>query len=465
MQFGPNESEQIMLTRFESMLKTNEVLFFDSEEFETIINHYLDNGSMSMAKKAIHIGLEQHPSSTSLKLYLVEVYVIDNELDKAEVLIDEIYELEKFNEEVYIQKANIHSRRNEHPQAIYLLEIALKMSLDKSEIYSLIGMEYLFMEDYRNALQNFIDCVEDDPENTSALHNVIYCYDILEEHQEAIDYLLKYIENDPYNEVAWQNIGKQYYNIKEYEKAIEAYDFAIISEDTFVGAYLEKGKVLEKQGKYAQAIECYVLTLKLEDPTTFALIRSGKCYEKLGQYKLAKKLYRKCIDQDTLLDKGWIALIRLYIKQDRFDDALYYTNKALKVDNTNVNYWKIYASINQRLLNFDEVIVAYRKCIELEDYKLSYWLNLADNLLKVGQWKEAKQVLENATEFFKDEAKLYYRLAGVYYKTLDTEKGEFYLFSALQENPELVNTLKKIFPFVYFNPDVQAIISKHTSEI
>lgn len=465
MQFGPNESEQITLHRFESMLKTNDILFFDSEEFEIIINHYLDNGEMAMARKAIRIGLEQHPSSTSLKLYLVEIYVIDNELNKAEVLIDEIYDIEKSNEEVYIQKANIHSRRNEHAQAIYLLETALDISLDNSEIYSLIGMEYLFLEDFHNALLNFIYCVNEDPENDSALHNAVYCFDILEQHQQAIDFLLDYIERFPYSEIAWQNVGKQYYTLKNYNKALEAYDFAIISDDAFVGAYLEKGKVLEKLGRYQEAIDCYVLTLRLEDPSTFALLRTGKCYEKLGNFKLAKQFYRQCIDQDALLDKGWLAIINLYTSQKRYKAALACLEKAIKIDNTNIRYWKRYAALSQKLHQFDNAIIGYRKCIELVDYKLQYWLDLVDTLLKVAKWQDAKTVLENATEFFHDEVELNYRLAGIYYKTLDSEKGEFYLSSALRQDPEAVEILRRNFPFVFFNSDTQAIISKHRSKI
>ena len=40
------------LTKFESMLKTNSVYFFDLVEFEEIIVQYLDVGKHSLAKKA-----------------------------------------------------------------------------------------------------------------------------------------------------------------------------------------------------------------------------------------------------------------------------------------------------------------------------------------------------------------------------------------------------------------------------
>ena len=42
MQLSEEEEENnLSLSKFESMLKTNKVLFFDSEEFEEIILHYI----------------------------------------------------------------------------------------------------------------------------------------------------------------------------------------------------------------------------------------------------------------------------------------------------------------------------------------------------------------------------------------------------------------------------------------
>jgi hypothetical protein len=48
-----NEEEDynLSLKKFESMLKTNKVLFFDSEEFEEIILHYLDMGKATGKKR------------------------------------------------------------------------------------------------------------------------------------------------------------------------------------------------------------------------------------------------------------------------------------------------------------------------------------------------------------------------------------------------------------------------------
>ena len=70
-----DDNREFSLSKFESMLKTNSILFFDSNEFENIIHHYLENGKIALAKKAIKLSLEQHPDSTNLKLFKIEVII------------------------------------------------------------------------------------------------------------------------------------------------------------------------------------------------------------------------------------------------------------------------------------------------------------------------------------------------------------------------------------------------------
>ena len=69
------------LSKFESMLKTNKVYFFDSSEFEEIIHYYLDNGRHALAKKAVSLGLQQHPSSVLLRLLEVELFIFEEKCE------------------------------------------------------------------------------------------------------------------------------------------------------------------------------------------------------------------------------------------------------------------------------------------------------------------------------------------------------------------------------------------------
>ncbi|GGD90929.1 tetratricopeptide repeat protein [Planktosalinus lacus] len=461
MHLSHNEDKNFSLTRFESMLKTNNVLFFDSEEFEEIINYYMENGKIALAKKATKLGLEQHPTSTNLKLLQVEMYIFENKLDIAEELLNDLQVIESSNEEIYIQRANIYSRKDDHKKAINLLEKALEITEDELDVLNLIGMEYLFLEDYENAKYYFMRCVEEDPEDYSSLYNVIYCYEILELHIDAIDYLNIYLNSNPYCEVAWHQVGKQYFLLKKYKKALAAFDFAIISDDTFVGAYLEKGKVLEKLKRYNEAIENYSITLNLEDPTSFALLRIGKCHEKLGNEEFALEYYHKCVHEDILLDKGWIAITDFYIKKNNFQKALYFIDKAINIDSENVHYWKRYAKINNRLNLFEEAEIGYRKTIELGNYELQTWISRSDILMQLGEFEAAITNLFQAIDFYPENAELEYRLSGLYYFLNDTTKGSFHLKNALKLDLEYKLILEVLFPTVYEMPEVQNLISNY----
>jgi tetratricopeptide (TPR) repeat protein len=458
MEFSQNDNNNLPLTKFESMLKTNNVLFFDSEEFENIIHHYLNQGKVALAKKAIKLGLEQHPTSVNLRLFKVEVYIFENELTKADKLLNELHNLEPQNEEIYIQKANIFSKQDNHAKAVDVLISALEFADDTTDLYSLIGMEYLFLDKFEEAKQNFMKCLEQDLEDYSALYNMIYCFDFLDQNEEAIEYLNEYLNTNPYCEVAWHQLGKQYYTIKDYTKALAAYDFAIISDDTFVGAYLEKGKVLEKLKRYEEAIESYTLSLQLDDPTSFALLRIAQCYEKLGKDDLAVQYFYKTVHEDPLLDKGWIAITKFYNKKKNYNKALYYINKAINIDTENVVYWKLYAKINHRLNFLEEAERGYKKALELGNYEVDTWIARGDILLKLGEQEAAIYNFLQAAEFHPENAELEYRLGGLYFLQHETEKGTFHLKNAVRNNQEYAFIIQELFPNVFDKPMVKKLL-------
>ena len=462
MQLSNEEEEyNLSLSKFESMLKTNKVLFFDSEEFEEIILHYLDTGKASLAKKALKLALEQHPKSTGLKLVQVEMLVYDEKLDQAEKLLNELYAIEPNNEEIYIQKANIYSKRDNHEKAVELLETALQYTDDYADVYNLIGMEYLFMDNLELAKENFIKCLEEDIEDQAALYNVVYCFEFLDQNVEAIEYLKKYIDKNPYSEIAWHQSGRLYYGIKDYENAVRAFEYATYIDEEFLGAFMEKGKALERLRRYEEAIESYARTIELDDPTSYALLRIGKCYEKLGNKALALKFFNKTVHEDPLLDKGWIAITDFYVRQKNYQKALFYVNKALSIDNENHLYWKRYATINKALNLFEEAEVGYRKAVEYGDYQLDTWLYWVDMLQFLGEFEPAVQTLLQASEYFPEEAQIEYRLAGLYLMLQENEKGVFHLSNGLRLDFDQKAIIDERFPAISNSRIVKSCISKY----
>ena len=442
-EFDNNKS--LSLTRFEKMLKTNRILFFDSNEFENIISYYLENGKINFAKKAIKLGLEQHPDSSNLALFEIEILIFENKLDNAEKLLEALILSEPSNEEVYIQKANIYSKKKLHQKAILCLNKILDFNPDNAEVYSLIGIEYLFMEDFENAKFNFIKCLNYDDSDYSALYNIVYCFEILEQNNKAIEYLNTYLNTNPYCEVAWHQLGKQYLFFKNYAKAISAFDFAIISDEYFIGAYIEKGRALEKINKYNEAIENYKLIIALKDESSYPLLRMGICYNKISNYKKAIQNLNDCVQVDPQLNKAWYLLAEIYYKNQKYDSAILSIKKALEINSEKEDYWKLYAKINIGLKLYEEADIGFQKVIELGEADESIWLAKVDTLIKLGEYNYAIDILEKCYELFEDKSIILYRFSGIYFLQNKIEDGIVQLKKAISINKKNKYIFKELF--------------------
>ena len=442
-EFDNNKS--LSLTRFEKMLKTNRILFFDSNEFENIISYYLENGKINFAKKAIKLGLEQHPDSSNLALFEIEILIFENKLDNAEKLLEALILSEPSNEEVYIQKANIYSKKKLHQKAILCLNKILDFNPDNAEVYSLIGIEYLFMEDFENAKFNFIKCLNYDDSDYSALYNIVYCFEILEQNNKAIEYLNTYLNTNPYCEVAWHQLGKQYLFFKNYAKAISAFDFAIISDEYFIGAYIEKGRALEKINKYNEAIENYKLIIALKDESSYPLLRMGICYNKISNYKKAIQNLNDCVQVDPQLNKAWYLLAEIYYKNQKYNSAILSIKKALDINSEKEDYWKLYAKINIGLKLYEEADIGFQKVIELGEADESIWLAKVDTLIKLGEYNYAIDILEKCYELFEDKSIILYRFSGIYFLQNKIEDGIVQLKKAISINKKNKYIFKELF--------------------
>jgi len=443
------------------MLKTNNVYFFDSVEFEEIIQHYLDNGKHSLANKAVKLGLEQHPTSIVLKLLKVELLVFEDNLQNATTLINELEAVAPNNEELLIQKAIILSKKDKHVEAIQALNQILAFTDDPADIWSMVGMEYLYLDDFENARLNFVNCIDVDFEDYSSLYNIVYCFDMENNHEEAIIYLTNYIDKNPYCEVAWHQLGRQYFVLNKFKEALRAFDYAVIIDESFIGGYLEKAKTLEELKRYEEAIQNYLITLELDDPTAFVYVRTGECYQKLGNLETATKYYKKAVHEDPLLDKAWLLLTNLFQEEKEYQKALYYIKKALHIDDSNSMYCRKYAEINLKLNFYGEAIKAFEKCLDLDDLSLEIYVGLADVLLFIGEFEDALKTMITAKNTYNQFAEIEYRLCGLFLLTSKEKYGLIHLKNALAIDADYRSIIKELYPTVFDNEKVQSIIQNY----
>jgi len=434
------------LTRFENMMKTDKVFFFDSEEFEEIIYHYIDMGKMQLAKKAIQVALNQHPSSPDLKLIQAEILIHDDKFDLADKILTELKRIDPNNDEVYIQKSNIFSKKGQHHLAVEELKLALEITEEKADIYHIIGMEYMFMDELENAKEFFVLCLEDDFDDHSALYNVVYCFEFLEQFDECVEYLNTFINKNPYSEVAWHQKGRMAKYVKNYELALSCFDYASLIDENFLGAVLEKAKTLQKLKKYEEAIEVYKSTFHSGAPDAYTYLRIGKCFKKLKNDKQTLKYFYKAAAEDPLLDKTWRALANYFFNKKDHQKSLNYIEKAIHIERHNSKNWEIFLENQIVLNNFSDIILAFNGLLNCEDIDIEDYLTYVDVLIENEQFKLATPALESAMNKFKNNLQLNYRLVGLYILQNKTKMAKDLLKLSMELFPINIDLLYDIFP-------------------
>ncbi|MGA1546427.1 MAG: tetratricopeptide repeat protein [Flavobacteriaceae bacterium] len=444
--FNYNSGEtQSSIKKFEQMLKTNHIYFFDAQEFEDIIIHYLGFGENHLAKKALKMGLEQHPDCLPLLLLQSEILIIDEKFEMALQLLEYIEKLSPYDEEIALQKASIASKKGDHKTSIAHLHNALELSEDPIEIWNLLGMEHLLAEEFDEAAYFFKNCLEDNPEDYPSLYNLLYCYEQLDQEQEAIDALNKVLEYDPYCEVAWHQLGKILMKVGRMKEALSALDFAIISDDSFTGAYIEKGNILESMGRINEAIENYEIALNSNEPSAFIYKCIGRCHEQLGNTELAKQFYLKSIKLEPSNEKSWEALVRFFITQKNYIRAKFYIEQALETNSDSVDLWKLGLELYRSMKKIDKAIQSAQKLLELGKYNTEINIQLIDLLLEKKLWEEAHSVAEEAFTAFPKNRNLALRIAGLCFHLNRTDEG-LYLLNPTQLSPKEKVQFSNLFP-------------------
>ena len=424
------------------MLKTNKVLFFDGIEFENIILHYIDLGKFNLAKKALAIGMDQHPKNIELMLLKTEILLFEGAYKDAEELLVEIEVLSPENEEIYVQRASIYSKKKKHSLAIALLYKALSVSENTSEINNLIGNEYLSIGNFKKAKECYIKCLNENQEDYQSLYNLLYCYEKLKQNNEAIIFLRKFIDSDPYNEIAWHQLGKLYAKSNDFNKAMSAFDFSIISNEVYSSAYIEKGKLLEKVGRNIDAIKNYEISAKINSPNASISHRIGLCHFKLGNSTLAMKFFEESIQLEPNHEKSWIDLITLLQKNNELTKSQLYVKKSLEVNGDSIQLWKKSAEINFKIKFFQDVCIACKNIDSLGNHSLKTWKFWLDSLIYLKIWDSAHEIGLKATKSFPNNSSLLLRIAGCKIRLGKKKEGHELLKDTVKRN-NITNRIRK----------------------
>ena len=406
---GESEVDNLV-KRFERMIEQDDQRYFDLEEFEAIISHYLGFGELQNAQKVLQYASRLFPESLTLQLREAQILAGIGKHIQAIPRLNNLLLFEPTNEEIHLTLASIYSQIKEHKQAINHFRNALKVSDDdmKSDIYIDISIEYQSIGEWRRALEVLKQAISIDTSNESALYEIAFCYDKIDCMTDAVRFFNSYIDDNPYSTAAWYNLGNTYHRLGKTKQAVDSYDFSIAIDKNFLRAYHQKAEALTAAEHYADALVAYRDILSVEDTSAYILCNIGECYERLGELEKAEEYYKESLDIDSEFTDAFVGLGVLADIQSQPVVAVRYFEHAVNLDEEHQDIRLLLAAALLKLNKPQEAETQYSIVLKKDPKNKEAWEGRIFNLQQIEAHTAALEALEQGLVVIKDNTHLLY---------------------------------------------------------
>lgn len=459
---GENELNGLT-KRFEKMVKNDHQYFFDVDEFAILIDYYIDTQNYSFARKAIDEGLRQHPNTSEFDIRKARLLSYETKYYEALELLNHIELLEPANEYVFVAKGEIYSMMNKHDLAIKEYKKSIPYSENPEDIYASIAYEYENMNKYPEAIKSLKKALEIKPDSENLIHEIAFFFEISGREEDAIQFFTEFIDKNPYSKVGWFNLGIFYNTLELYEKAIEAYEFTLAIDEEFSSAYFNIANSYSGLQHYKKAIKYYEKTFEFETPEPITYYYIGESYENMDDLESAVINFKKAIKMDDKLGEPYAGLARVAIKQNEDQKAIKYYEKAISLIPLNDDFKYELAIVHLRNRMLQEAEILFKEIIEHDESFIEAWINYSVCINLLNDIEMAIDVIEKAIEKNKDEASLWYRLAGLLYKSGKVQQAYYYIETALKLDFETHTELLEFIPELEKEPRFVDLLGMYKS--
>ncbi len=429
----PEKAGYETVRRYEEMLRNNTRYYFDVDEFEDIIDHYMDTNRLSKALDVAQYATRQHPLATGILIRKAQILIDKGQPLDAIRICKEVAKIEPDNPELYIAQGIGYNHLGDFKSAVRAFDHGLTLvNENKPEVIYQIALSMQQVNQYKLAMKYLQQAINLDPENITVLYDMAFCCERLEMLEKSVEYYKRYLDLDPYSENVWYNLGVVYNRLDNFEKAIESYDYAIAIDETYSSAYYNKANTLANLNLYREAIEVYKEFLFHEEDTEQVLCYIGECHEKLGEMDEALVYYRKVLKMNDKFADAWLGIGLVMFEKQMYYESLYYVKRAIILEEDNQDAWYAQGRVYTKLEFYEEAVASYEKALELDHYDEESWVNLADLYYHTKKIRKASETLEEGLLYNKDSGLMLVRYAAYLVLTGDIEKACTVLLQAVK---------------------------------
>ncbi len=419
--FDEEKDRKAAIDRYEEMLKTHETAYFDSSEFEYIIDNYVEKNQLRLSRGAVNLALEQHPENSMLRIKEARQYLLEGQPDKAFELMQHIEHDNDETPDYFLVLGGCLAALGQSREALenYFNALPYFDEDEKFDLYNAIAYEYqrlrkydLALEFYEKALPLANDYLN---ERDTIYHEIRACYLGQGKKEEAIAFFQHLVDLDPHNSKAWTNIGDCYRMMGEYEESIDPYEFALAIDPEDLWTNMHLADIYYDLGRYQEAIDTLEEALRNGVETSIIRTSLGDCYYRLNNLETAKEHFQRAVDINEMNGGGWAGLG--YISSDCGDSrkAIKYFEKAFELEPWETEHLYSIAADYRKLNRLDLSMQYLRKIQEMNPNDADSYYYIADLYGEMDNIDEAINTIQYGLQQTNNASSLLYLLAYAYF--------------------------------------------------
>lgn len=434
---------EALILRHENATREGRSEYFDVDELEMLIDHYMESDQYETAQAIVQLGISLHPNNTNLIIDQAKIHLFVGNIKEAESLATYLQKIEPTNMDVQILEGQLLLANGKKEEAKVLFDNIIKQDIDFT--YD-VAYAYFDAFDYASATDLFEKELKLHPKDAQdILFDLAFCYQQGNDLDKAISTYEKFLDEDPYSKDTWFNLGQIHLFRGDLEKAIEALDYAYIVGNDYQ-ALLQKGNVLFQSGKLQSAIEAYEEYISSQGRVPFVIVFLGECHEKIGAYAKAKEYYSEALSNDPTNTSALCGMCICLMEQDEYEKGIQFIDRAIEIDPTLAEAWLYKAEGHLNLGDTNEALRCYEKAADLEPEMSEALFAIGNIYIDLGLYHQALHYYKRGGAIDPTNDRLPLFFAITHFKLDHVEEAHDYLVEALFKLPESRDIFFEICP-------------------
>lgn len=194
------------------------------------------------------------------------------------------------------------NRENHPADSLEIYTQAAEITQPASDDLKIVGLDYVLLNDYPDAIKWLEKAVAFDSKNKDAWYYLGRAYYTRSQLNEARNAFLKVLDLDPRNAKAENNLGLIIESEANPSAAIKAFQNAIAWQENgsheSEQPYVNLGSLLIEQGNVKEAVDPLEKAVKLAPENAYCHLRLGTAYLRTGEFNRAQRELEKAAEID-----------------------------------------------------------------------------------------------------------------------------------------------------------------------